>query len=144
MWPDRLLESRITEAVRLTARFAEERQRVLATNVANIDTPDYRQQRLDADAFQRSLREAFETAERQGVKRLALRGNAQFTSEGGALSVKPAVEPPPNLLFHDGGNRSLEQLMGDVQQNALTHRASVNLLRGRFNSLMNAIRGRIQ
>lgn len=145
MWPERLLQSPVTHGIQLAARFAEERQRVLAENVANLDTPDYRQRRLDDDGFRAALRGAFAAAEQDDARQLELRHDAQVaTDAAGRLHVNPATEPPPNVLFHDGGNRSLEQLMTDVQQNALEYRMAINLLKGRFNGLMSAIRGRTQ
>lgn len=144
MWIDRILESRAANAVELAARFAEQRHGVLAENVANIDTPDYQSRRLDAKAFQASLREAIDTAQKQRNNRLQLRGNRQvWTDASGALHVRPQTEPPQNVLFHDGTNARLEQLMTDAQQNALTYNLAVNLLKGRYTTLLNAIRGRL-
>ena len=58
MWIERLTTSRVTHALELTARFAEERHKVLAENVANIDTPDYQTKRLDPEVFQNTLKDA--------------------------------------------------------------------------------------
>ncbi|RMF75368.1 MAG: hypothetical protein D6744_13605 [Planctomycetota bacterium] len=145
MWIDRLLGSPVTHGLQLTARYAEQRQQMLAENIANIDTPDYHNRRLDPEAFQKALHSAFETAERRRAKRLNLRPHAQFSTDRlGRLRVKPASEPAPNILFHDGTNARLEEMMADVQQNALTHQLALNLLRGRFDGLLTAIRGRLQ
>jgi len=145
MWLDRLIESPVMHALELTARFAEQRHLMLAEDIANIDTPDYRARRLDPQAFQSALREAWERADKSGAKRLELRGNAQvWTDERGRLRVRPVQEPPPNALFHDGSNPRLETLMSDLQQNALTYRLALNLLRRQFDGLLTAIRGRVQ
>ena len=53
---------RTTHALELAAQFAEQRQKVLAENLANIDTPNYHTQRLDPAAFQTSLRKAWQRA----------------------------------------------------------------------------------
>ena len=145
MWIDRLVGSDVTHGLQLTARYAEQRHQMLAENIANIDTPDYHNQRLDPDAFQSALREAFDVAHRSGSKRLNLRSNAQFSTDpAGGLHVSPATEPAPNILFHDGTNARLEAMMAGVQENTLTHRLALNLLRGRFDTLKQAIRGRLQ
>jgi flagellar basal-body rod protein FlgB len=144
MWIERLTASPLTHAIELTARFAEERHRILAENVANIDTPDYHTKRVDGDVFQAALRAALQRAEAEGRQRLELRGNAQVTTTPtGRLEVKPVVEPADNILFHDGGNASLEKLMTAVQENALTYSLATRLLEKRFNALLTAIRGRI-
>jgi len=144
MWIQRLTTSPLTHALELTARFAEERHRILAENVANIDTPDYRTKRLDRDVFQSALREALQRAEDPRHERLDLRGNAQVsTTATGGLRVKPAIKPADNVLFHDGRNASIEKLMTDVQENALTYSLAVKLLEKRFDGLLTAIRGRV-
>ncbi len=142
-WIDRLSASRTTQALELAARFADERHRVLADNAANIDTPDYHSRRLDPQAFQTSLRRALEEPAPGG--RLSLRGNAQFsTGPDQQLRVRPAVEPAPNVLFHDGTNARLEQLLGEVTENALSYEFATNMLRGKFQLLLRAIRGRVE
>jgi flagellar basal-body rod protein FlgB len=143
MWIDKVLTSRTTEAVKLAAIFSEERHRVLAKNVANVDTPDYHTQRLDPQAFQKSLRKAIEQSKRQRKNRLQLSDNAQFaTSAQGAVNVRPDTEPAANVLFHDGTNARLERLLSETAQNQLTHGLATKLLAGRFSSLMAAIRGK--
>jgi len=144
MWIDRLVSSPLTHALELTARFSEERHQVLAENVANIDTPDYHTKRLDPGGFQNALAEALERAEGSGERRLELRGDAQVsTTPDGELTVVPTARPADNVLFHDGRNASLEQLMTDVQSNALDYSLATQLLGKRFEGLLRAIRGRV-
>ncbi|MBU0639935.1 MAG: hypothetical protein KKB50_13785 [Planctomycetes bacterium] len=143
MWIERLLASPTTHAAELAARFAEERHNVLVENVANIDTPDYHTKRLDQEAFQASLREALGQAEQTRAGRLELRGNAQFVSgPGSGTEVRPVTDPAPNVLFHDGTNARMEDLMSAVAKNALYYQMASNLLNGRFDALTRAIRGR--
>ena len=142
MWIDRLVSSRLRNAIELSARVTEERHKVRAENVANIDTPDYHAKSLDEKPFQAALGEAVHDARRANSSTLKLR-TAQVSNErGGALNVKPAVEPAPNALFHDGTNARLESLMTDVQQNAMSHSLAMNLLKSQFESLQMAIRGK--
>lgn len=142
MWLDRLMDSRTRHALELTARFAEARQQVLAENVANIDTPDYQSRTLDAGAFRDTLRAALD--ETVGGDRLNLRNSAQFrTDSAGQLQVEPETEPAPNVLFHDGTNSRMESLMSQATENGLLYNLTTSLLRSKFDSLTNAIRGRI-
>ncbi len=144
MWIERLTNSPLTHAIELTARFAEERHKTLAENIANIDTPDYHTKRLDSDAFQAALRDALQGAEVGGQQRLELRGNAQVsTTPDGRLEVTPAIEPADNILFHDGRNASVEKLMTALQENALTYSLATRLLDKRLDGLLSAIRGRV-
>lgn len=143
MWLERLTYSRTNEALSLAAQFAEQRQRVLAQNLANIDTPDYHSQQLDPTQFQSSLREALDADRAQPAEALNLRGNAQFeTDAAGHVSVQPATEPAPNVLFQDGTNARLEGLLSDVSSNSQSYELCTTLLRGRYENLLRAIRGR--
>ncbi len=143
MWIERLTTSRLTHALELTARFAEERHNVLAENIASIDLPDYHTKRLDPAVFQKTLKDALQRSDSSGARVLELRGAAQVsTTPDGSLAVKPQVRPADNILFHDGRNASLETLMTDLQQNALNYSLATKLLARRFNGLLTAIRGR--
>jgi flagellar basal-body rod protein FlgB len=144
MWIDRVTASPTTHATELAAQFAEQRQKVLAENLANLDTPNYHSQRLDPTTFQASLREALEEAQQTGTRRLILRDNAQFsTGPDGQIQARPVREPAPNVLFHDGTNARLEELLGDVAKNSLSYEVATSLLRGRYENLLRAIRGRV-
>ena len=144
MWIDRVTASPIRQALELTAQFAEQRQKVLAENLANIDTPNYHSQRLDPAAFQASLRQALEQADCGGQRRLTLRDNAQFSTDpDGQIEVRPAREPAANALFHDGTNARLEELLGDVAKNSLAYEAATTLLKSQYGLLLMAIRGRV-
>ena len=150
MWIDRIATNPVTRGIELSARFIEHRHRILAENVANIETPGFAQLRLDPEAFQASLKEAMERAktlppERRNARDLLkLRGNAQFaTNLHGEIEVQPEIEPAENILFHDGTNARLETLMSEVAENALSHQFIMNQLRGRYDGVLKAIRGRI-
>ena len=51
-------------------------------------------------------------------------------------------EPEKGMLFHDGTNRSAEQLMTDQAKNALMHNLAIELLRNQFQQLEMAIKER--
>jgi flagellar basal body rod protein FlgB len=48
--------------------------------------------------------------------------------------------PTRGILFHDGNNRSMEQLMSDQAKNALMHNLAVEILRDQYSMLETAIR----
>jgi flagellar basal-body rod protein FlgB len=142
MWIDRLLASRTTRATELAASFAETRHRLLAENLANLDTPDYATKQLDAGAFQDSLHGALQRARRGNHARLDLRDNAQYrTDPTGHVEVRPEIRPAENVLFHDGTNARLERLTTDINENKLYFDLATNFLRGRYQTMLNAIKG---
>ncbi len=144
MWLDRLISSPTSNAAELSARFAEARHQVLSENVANVDTPGYQTRQLDPATFEKALRDAVDQAGQSHSNALKLRGTAQMrVTPGGQPEFLPTVEPAQNVLFHDGTNARLEKLMSDVNANALSYELATNVLRGRFEGLMRAIRGRV-
>jgi flagellar basal-body rod protein FlgB len=144
-WIDRLSASRTTHAVELAARFAEQRHKLLAENLANVDTPDYVTRRLDVAPFQDSLQEALADSRKCRSEELILRRNAQFRSEpDGQLRVAPVNEPAENALFHDGTNSRLERTLADVTENSLRYDLATSMLRARLQNLLRAIRGRVE
>jgi flagellar basal-body rod protein FlgB len=143
MWVERLTATRTTRALELAAQFAEQRQHVLAENLANVDAPDFHSRRLDVQPFQASLAAALDRAGESGTAKLDLRDNAQFsTGPTGQIDARPAVEPAPNVLFHDGTNAHVEKLVSQTAQNALSYDLATDLLRQQLGVTMQAIRGR--
>jgi flagellar basal body rod protein FlgB len=51
--------------------------------------------------------------------------------------------PRQGILFHDGNNRSMEQLMADQAKNAMMHNLVIELLRKQFEGLELALKERV-
>ena len=133
MFVDYLLNSTNAPLLERMATFASARHRLIAENVVNLDTPGYRQKDLDLAKFRALLRDRVEV-------RRAARNPAHVRYD----DIDAAVEHPARgILFHDGQNRSLEQLMTDQAKNALMHNLVVELLRKQFGSLENALKERL-
>jgi flagellar basal-body rod protein FlgB len=106
-------------------QFSSARQRLLQEDVANIDTPGYRQKDLSLSRFQKALASELDSPG----------GLAQ-----GATAVGAAEEPASYIMFHDGNNRSAEQLMTDGVKNAMMHNMMIELLRQQFSTLETALK----
>ncbi len=131
-------------AVEKLMAYTEARQRVLAENVANIDNPHYRAKHLDTKAFQRSLREAINQQKETRSPTFQLADGSDFrVGKDGRLRVMPTERPADNVLFHDHTNASVEKQMALMGENAAMHQTAAELLRGRFEGLLKAIRGRL-
>jgi flagellar basal-body rod protein FlgB len=136
---ERLLQDGNAPLLEQTLRFTAARHRLIAENVVNADTPGYRQKDLSPDKFHALLRDRVET-------RRALGGNSLAGESFGAAfdDLRAEIESPRRgILFHDGNNRSMEQLMADQAKNAMMHNLAVELLRKQFQSLEAALRERI-
>lgn len=126
-------------------QFAGERHRMIANNIANLDTPDFRPLDVSVEDFQEELGRAVD--ERR----------ARYGNSGGALDVESSrqveltadrmiLHPEPigdNILFHDRNDRDPERLMQSLVENFMTFRAAADLLRSRFDLINAAIRERL-
>ena len=132
MFIERLLNQGNAPLLERTLQFTAARHRLIADNVVNLDTPGYRQKDLSVEKFQEMLRSRVEE------RNHAAPGSLDFQD------VKEELEHPQNgILFHDGNNRSVEQLMSDQAKNALMHNMVVELLRKQYEQLSMALRDRV-
>ena len=126
------LEDISTFAV-LTAKlkYTAERQRLIAQNVANADTPNYAPSDLKAFTFETAMR---------GVATLTPSGGASSTSPSGLVltqpghmeghaGAKPAWRPdvkPDSEARVDGNQVVLEDQMAKMTEARLDHEAAIN------------------
>ncbi|MCH7525862.1 MAG: hypothetical protein IID39_00360 [Planctomycetes bacterium] len=133
-----------TPALLNTLAFTQARHKMIAENVANWHTPGYKTKQLDPKAFQQALRRALDAKGSDPNKPFVVRNTRQFgTAKGGYLRVTPSEKPVDNVLFHDRTNASIERMMTNLADNAMVHEAAITLLKGNFDGLRKAIRGRM-
>ena len=134
-------------ALEAMARFSAARQRLIADNVANIDTPGFTPMDADPKAFQAQMRQAIDArredspAGLHGALEVSGRGPMQQLPGGEVVLDPEALHE--NLLFHDRNDRNLERIMQDVSENLLAFQAATQLLRNRFRMIEMAISERI-
>lgn len=113
------------------------RQRVLAENIANADTPGYRARDIDRPDFAATLREASEG--RSALHRTNSRhigGSAGNSANGFRVTDAPDSASQPN-----GNTVVLEDQMMNVAETQMNHRAAVGLYEKSLGMLRMAIRG---
>src|SRR5437867_328559 len=107
--------------------FASQRHKLILDNIANIDTPGYRQKDFSVARFGSMLRERVEQRRQTGT--------ANFDD------IHNSVENPVRgILFHDRNNRSMEQLATDLAKNAMMHNLAIELLRKQFQQMEMALK----
>ncbi len=111
-------------------KFTNQRHKLLAENIVNIDVPGYKQKDLSLEKFQQMMRDRIEQR------------NAGNAPDAGELSAE-IENPNSGILFHDGNNRSVETLMSDQAKNALMHNLVIELLRKQAGSMEMALKERI-
>jgi flagellar basal-body rod protein FlgB len=132
MFIERLLNQGNAPLLEQVLKFSAARHKLIAENIVNISTPNYRQKDLSVDKFQAMLQERAE------VKASAAPGSVGFGDIGAEVQ-----EPNNGILFHDGNNRSMEQLVSDQAKNAMMHNLVVELLRKQYSALDMALKERV-
>ena len=110
--------------------FAQRRQELLAGNVANIDTPDYRARDLNIGDFQNALAESIQNAARRPT------GVEATTRDDLYAGPRKATE---QVVFHDGSDVSIEQQVTEIAKNQHMHSLAVTTIRSQFALLRAAI-----
>src|SRR5512133_2686828 len=106
MFIERLLNQGSAPVLESMLRFTAQRHRLIAENVVNLDTPNYRQKDLSLVKFTAMLRQ------RVDDRSSAPPGSVGFED------IRSEIEAPTaGILSHDGNNRSMEQLMSDQARN---------------------------
>ena len=132
MFIERLINQGNAPLLERVLQFSVARQRLLGENIVNASTPGYKQKDLSVAKFQGLLR-----------KRVEARKDAPPGSLGFDDIAAEIENPTRGILFHDGNNRSMEQLMSDQAKNALMHNLVVELLRRQYQSMENALKERV-
>ncbi len=96
------------------------RHRVIAQNVANVNTPGYRRREV---TFEADLAKA-------------------LTADGGTAHVKPRVVIADGPERVDGNTVDIDREMGDLSKNALLYQAAAQIVTSRIASMRAAIAGR--
>ena len=116
--------------------FRAQRAEVLANNIANADTPNFKARDLDFSAVL-----AEQSQQREGGMRMQRTHEQHFALEGVEVA-------DPALRFRGVMHASLDQNSVDMQQeqaryaeNAVQFRASFTFLNSKFKGLMGALRG---
>ena len=104
--------------------FAADRQKVIAANIANVDTAGYRTRDLSDADFKRQL-------------------DNLFSSKGKPVVIRsgPAADAGP--LKPNGNNVDLEVEMAKMVRNSALHSTAAALLAQQFTLLREAIAGRV-
>ena len=117
------------EAMRMRSRRSE----VLASNLANADTPGYKARDFD---FESMLRK-----EVQKPVRLAATQSRHIHSDQGVVASSQMAYRIPQQPSLDGNTVEVEREQTEFSENAMRYQASLRFLDSRIKGLMLAIKG---
>jgi flagellar basal-body rod protein FlgB len=132
MFLDRLINQTNGPLVERVLHFAAARHKLIAENMANIDTPGYRQRDLSPDKFFAQLRE------RAAQRASASPGSVTFEDIGADVG-----NPSAGILSHDLNNRSMEQLASEQAKNGMLYTMAIELLRKQYSQMEMALKERV-
>lgn len=140
-----LLSNRTLSLLEKVAMFGERRHEILAGNIANINTPNYRMRDLPVARFQEALQAAVAGAQSRSAGDSTVEVGPASVQRGGLEELFPpqlfqAREAPAgNLTFQDGNNRSIEQQVMELTKNTMMQNLVVELMRFQMNALQAVI-----
>jgi flagellar basal-body rod protein FlgB len=144
VWSSLLGQSSIN-ALTQTLQFTEKRHELISSNVANMDTPDYKTRDLDVDRFQNSLRQAIEEPAKSRTRSPGEISPGEISS-GNASALDEVSDQwqktrdiSKQILFHDGHDISLEEQVTEAAKNQTMHFTAVALLKAQFRTMQMAI-----
>ncbi|MGA7800105.1 MAG: flagellar basal body rod protein FlgB [Gammaproteobacteria bacterium] len=119
-------------------RLREQRSEVLASNLANADTPNYKARDFD---FKAALTQATSGTAANGHLALTTDNPRQLQAAGalaGGAQLQYRIPDQPAL---DGNTVDSQQEKASFAQNAVQYQATLTFLSGRIKGLMGAIKG---
>lgn len=127
------------QALEKSLNVATLQQRTISTNIANINTPNYKAQGVD---FKSYLEQALSQGSSTAMKSHRTHSTHVPFSTEGTPSNGPKVFAKQNTSFnHDGNNVDLDYEMSQLAKNQLWYSALTDRMSGQINSLRNVISG---
>lgn len=150
MFIDGLTTADSMPVLEAAAKFAARRQEVLAFNIANVSTPDFRPKSVSIEAFQHQLGEAIDKrrkASGAAAQDLPIESTNEVQVRHGAgggidLQLNPSTSSG-NILFHDRNNRDVERMMAELAENTGNFRVATELFKSRIDMLRSVIAERV-
>lgn len=134
---DSWLSNSTLPALEQTAVFAQKRHQLLAGNLANLDTPDYRTRDLSLTEFQSQLKAATNPSQSTATTYVPGKGHQPITQQ---QALEKARDVSKQILYHDGSDVSLEEQVTEISKNQSMHNTAIALMRSQFQTLQVAIR----
>lgn len=115
------------------------RQRTIASNIANVDTPNYKSKAI---SFENELAKELVKAggSKQGLQ--AYRTNAQhipFSNQAGQSMQPQVVQQTGTMMNHNGNNVDIDLEMAQMAKNQIQYQALVDKVNGHLGKLHSVI-----
>jgi flagellar basal-body rod protein FlgB len=124
--------------------FTHLRQKMIANNIANVDTPFYKAVDAPVADFQEAMKSAMADRDRRVVPVFQLESNrGAKVDAAGRLALDPVEVRGEHILAHNENTVSIENEMVKMAQNQMLHSAATQLLVQQFSMIESAIREQV-
>jgi flagellar basal-body rod protein FlgB len=116
--------------------FNEKRHRLLATNVANVETPNYRRQDLNVGSFRRALDRALDRQTYEPGRFVMEERDFDIRRERGPFLHR---RNEAGMLRHDGNNVDMDREMALLARNGIEYNTLATLVKRKYDGLRGAL-----
>jgi flagellar basal-body rod protein FlgB len=124
-------------ALQKTLNIGSLRHKVLTSNIANIDTPNYKSFEV---VMEDELRKNNRSAGPIELVRTSSRHLSGRHSSSNEIEIK-TVDSAGNNFRADGNTVDLDRTMGKLAENTILYRSAAQIIKMKFQGLKNAIQG---
>lgn len=112
-------------------RYSSVKNKVIAQNLANVDTPNYKAKDV-------SFKKQLEHAQHSFQAKLTNEKHIPFGRTGSEIQIKQKNEVTYN---HNGNSVDLDKEMTELAENQIYYQALVERINGKFNSIKSVLNG---
>ncbi|MGY8767292.1 MAG: flagellar basal body rod protein FlgB [Pirellulales bacterium] len=118
--------------------FSQKRHHILAGNIANLDTPDYKVKDLNLTKFQEKLQSAIQAKNEPNEP---LSPGLSASRQGDP--IREVTRNMEGMLFHDQSNVGMEQQVAAMTKNQMMHNLALKFMENQIRLLETAISERV-
>ena len=129
------IDDKTTQALAASLKYRQLRQELIASNIANAETPGYKAKKID---FEEALQRALDTDEQQTLKTT---DSKHFNVGGGGFNnLQPEIYEDANgIVSPDGNTVDRDSEMAEMAENKIMYDASVQLLNKKLGLMKYAV-----
>ena len=129
------VDDKTIQALAASLKYRQLRQELIASNIANAETPNYKAKKID---FEEALARALDVDDEL---KMNTADSKHFNVGGGGFkNLAPEIHEDPNgIVSPDGNSVDRDQEMADMAENKILYDASVSMLNKKLGLLKYAI-----
>jgi flagellar basal-body rod protein FlgB len=125
-------------------RVRSQRQEVIAANIANADTPNFKARDIDFKSAMQNALSQSTSANSSAANGLSKTSDLHLNSNGTASATGSATEPLFRPIIQgsvDGNSVDMDVERNQFVDNGLRYEASLNMINGQIKKMLTAIQG---